>query len=190
MMKFPYGVNKKIKIKLPTKMDLLNWCSYGIGTYIKNDFPCRRDPQNKDSNFPFMRFQVALIHSMSFSLCCPLDDGIAIFYKIVEKIDNILSATIHIDGNVHIHHKECLVHSNRTDEHKKYCYFFLHIYKLTQIMDKPTHIPHTAEHHADLFHISCPDQCSSVVLPPLATSDCSLIAKVMQKPKMSSRVIS
>lgn len=51
-------------------------------------------------------------------------------------------------------------------------------YKLTQIVDKPTCVPDTTGHHISLldhFLISCPEKCFVEVLPPLGTSDHSLI---------------
>lgn len=52
---------------------------------------------------------------------------------------------------VAISHKECLVHSNRTDKEGKYCYDFAIAYKLTLIVGKPTHVPNASELHAKLF---------------------------------------
>lgn len=105
-------------------------------------------------------------------------------------IDDITShnllASIHICGDFNIHHKEWLVHSNITEEEWKYCHDFSIAYELTQVVGKPIRVPDTTGHHAnvlELFFASCPDQYSVEVLPPVNTSDHSLIsAKFDAKP--------
>lgn len=62
-------------------------------------------------------------------------------------------------------------------------------YDLSQIVAKPTRIPDTTGHHANLldslYHIFSWKKYSTEVLPPLDTSDHSLIdVKVNAKPKM------
>lgn len=96
-------------------------------------------------------------------------------------------ATIPICGDFDIHQKEWLVHSNITDEEWKYCHDFSStFYELCQVVGKPIRVPDTTGHHAnvlDLFFTYCPDQYSVEVLPPVNTSDHSLIsAKVDAKP--------
>lgn len=59
---------------------------------------------------------------------------------------------------------------------------------MTQIVDKPIRVPDIDGHHAnllDIFHASYLDQCSTEILPPLGTSDYSVIhVKTDAKPKI------
>lgn len=72
-------------------------------------------------------------------------------------------------------------------------YDFSIAYELIQFVDKFTCILNTAEHHAnqlEVFFTSCSNQCSTELLPPLASSDHSLIfVKVDAKPKSTSDVM-
>lgn len=82
------------------------------GTKTKNGHP----------GLPYMYICVALIHGtiFIFTLYRPQDDGIVMFDRISETINNIipgyLSVSFHICGNFNICHKEWLVHANKTDE--------------------------------------------------------------------------
>lgn len=90
------------------------------------------NPQNKQPDSPFVYFHMALIHNMLFNYC-PLDDGIAIFSRITEKIDDVFdhpSTNFHICDDLNIHHKQWLFHSNITDNEGKYCHDFSITYKL------------------------------------------------------------
>lgn len=135
------------------------------------------------------------IISFIFTVHHPQDDGIEILDKIAEKIKDILSdhssASILICGDFNIYCKECLVHTARNEE-GRYCYVFV-AYDLTQIVNKPTHAPDTMRHHVDLLDVfltSCPEKYSSEVVPPLNTSDHSLInIKVDAKLKASRNVL-
>lgn len=64
---------------------------------------------------------------------------------------------------------------------------------MIQIVDKFTCILNTAEHHAnqlEVFFTSCSNQCSTGLLPPLASSDHTLIfGKVDAKLKSTSDVM-
>lgn len=79
--------------------------------------------------------------------------------------------------------------SHSCDEQKKCCYDFL-TYELTQIVNKSTHVPNTADHHAILLGFvltSCPVQCFAEVLLLLGISDYTLIhVKIDVKPKAST----
>ena len=94
-----------------------------------------------------MCFRVALLHNTAFifTLYRPLTDGVGIFDSIAGKIDSIMSvhptASIHICGDYNIHHKDWLIHSNKTTAEGRHCHDFALAYDLTQIVDKPTHIP-------------------------------------------------
>lgn len=130
---------------------------------MKDGFPCDRDPQNMNSDFPFMGFRVALIHSMPFvfTLYSPQDNA-TVKDRITKKIDNTSSLFIpqlHFCGDFNIHYKVWLFHSNRTDAEWK-LYNLYKTYELTQIVNKPTLVLDKAEHHTNLLHLflaSCPD---------------------------------
>lgn len=67
-----------------------------MGVYIKDAFPCSRDNQKENSEFPFTCFRVTLVYSMYliFSFYHPQNDGIVMFGKITEKTDDILFGSI------------------------------------------------------------------------------------------------
>lgn len=74
-----------------------------VGAYIKDGFPCRSNSHNKVPDLPFICFRVIFVNStFFFTLYRPQDDGTAVFDKIVEKIDNVISecplANIYIYG--------------------------------------------------------------------------------------------
>lgn len=97
--------------------------------------------------------------SSIFTVYSPQDDGID---KIAENTDDNPSAKIHICDDFNIHHKEWLVHSNKSDEEGRYCYDFSITYDLIQIIDKHTHVPDTTVHRTNLlnlFFASCPEKC-------------------------------
>lgn len=52
------------------KQDLQNCHSHGFTAYIKDRFQCGRGNKNKNSDFPFMCFQVAFVHSKTFIFHC------------------------------------------------------------------------------------------------------------------------
>lgn len=123
----------------------------------RNGFLYGREHENPD--FPFMDFQVAFIHSMSFVfiMYCPWDNGIAMFDRIAEKIEDILS-----DHHFNVHNV-WLIPLDTTNEEGKHCHDFPVAYELTQIVDKPTCVPNTSGHHANLLHLqSCQMFCWSI----------------------------
>ena len=157
--------------------------------YVKEGFPCSRDTTLKDPYLPYMCFRVALLHNTAFifTLYRPQTDGVGIFDSIAGKIDSIMSvhptASIHICGDYNIHHKEWLIHSNKTTAEGRHCHDFALAYDLTQIVDKPTHIPDQPGQFSnllDLFLTSCPDACSQSVHSPLGSSDHCLVQVEVQ----------
>lgn len=94
-------------------------------------------------------------------------------------IFSLTSTRFHIFGGFNIYHKEWLVHSNKTNAEGKYCRDFSIAYELTQIIREPTQVLDKKGHQVNLLSFiltSCPDKCLSKVLPPLGTSDHSLIS--------------
>lgn len=69
-------------------------------------------PKTEEADLPFMCFHVGLVHcnSFFFTFYRMQNDGTAMFDKIVEKIDNILSgdpsARIPLCDDFDIHHKD------------------------------------------------------------------------------------
>lgn len=102
---------------------------------MKDGLPSGRNSQNKDLNFPFMCFQVTIVHSMSITVNHSPNDGIAMFERIAEKLNDIsfdhLLSSIHSCGHFNVHHKEWLVPSNITSEKCEYYHDFFIIYKMT-----------------------------------------------------------
>lgn len=69
-----------------------------------------------------------LVHCMSliFTVYCPQNDGIAMFDKIAEKIEDILYvrplASVHLCRDFNIHQREWFVHLSKTDEESRLLY--------------------------------------------------------------------
>lgn len=151
-------------------------------------------PKNEEPDLPYMCFYVALILSTTFvfALYCPQNEETVIFSDISEKIDNILtqfpSASFHNCGDFNIHHKEWIVHSNKTDFEGRYCRDYSIAYELTQIIGEPTCVQTTCHqvNILNLFLTSCPDKCLTKVLPPLGTSVHSLISVQFNAKPMTS----
>lgn len=83
-------------------------------------------------------FQTSLHHSLSSTEA----DRTLTFNEIVERIHSIFSeppppVSIHICGNFNIHPKECLVHSNKTEQEGRYSRDFFIDYEQTQIFICP-----------------------------------------------------
>ena len=178
------GYNCPIK-----KDDHMGRHTHGLLVYVKEGFPCSRDTTLEDPYLPYMCFRVALLHNTAFifTLYRPQTDGVGIFDSIAGKIDSIMSvhptASIHICGDYNIHHKEWLIHSNKTTAEGRHCHDFALAYDLTQIVDKPTHIPDQPGQFSnllDLFLTSCPDACSQSVHSPLGSSDHCLVQVEVQ----------
>ena len=178
------------------KHDHLNRHGHGLGVYVKEGFPCGRDLSHEDANSPYMCFRIALLHSTAFIfvLYRPQDDGCQVFESIASQIDKIQldypSANIHVCGDFNVHHKEWLVHSNKTDPEGRHCHDFSVAYELTQIIDAPTRVPDVAGHYPnllDLFLTSCPDRCTHTVSSPRGRSDhCMVSVSINVQCKKSS----
>lgn len=91
------GLNHSIPVQefiflsyLPLKYDLLNQHGHGL-QFISRKVSLVTDISKMRTLISHC-LQVALVHSLSFvfTVYCPQDDGIAMFNRIVEKIDNIL----------------------------------------------------------------------------------------------------
>lgn len=130
-----------------------------------------------------MYFHVALIHSTTFifALYCPQYEGSVIFNWTSEMIDNIFTkfplTSVHICSDFNIHHKDWLVHSNKTGKEGRYYGDFSIAYELTQIIEELTPVPNVMWQQANLFNLFltyCTDECLAKVLPTIGTSDHSL----------------
>ena len=96
------------------------------------------------------------------------------FDRIAEMIDLILkdnpNANFHLCGDFNVHHKQWLIHSNKTDKEGSHLYDFSIAYNLTQIVKEPTRVPDRPNEFPsllDLFITSIPDKYSPFVSSPL-----------------------
>jgi len=116
--------------------------------------------------------------------------------SIASQIDKIQvdypSADIHICGDFNVHHKEWLVHSNKTDSEGRHCHAFSVACELTQIVDSPTRVPDVAGQYPnliDLFLTCCTERCIHTVSSPLGRLDhCKVNVSINVQCKESSDV--
>lgn len=109
------------------------------------------------------RWPLFIVLTIVFIMYCLSDNGTAMFDRITEKIEDILSdhpsASICICGDFNVHNV-WLIPPDMTNEEGKHCHDFPVAYELTQIMDKPTCVPNISGHYANLFHLlSCQMFC-------------------------------
>ena len=95
---------------------------HGLAVYVKEGLPFARDLPLENSAYSYLRFQLALLHSLSYffflywspplSLCMAFD-------SISSHIDDVLSinpsANVFVFGDFNVHHKDWLTYSDGTD---------------------------------------------------------------------------
>ena len=154
---------------------------HGLAVHVKEGLPFARDLSLENSVDSYLRFQLALLCSVSyffFLYPSPSSSLCMVFDSISSNIDEVLSinptANVFVFGDFNIHHKDWLTYSGGTDKPGELCYNFAISNNLTHIINFPTRIPDCDSHSPallDYFLSSDTSICSTMVFPPLGNSD-------------------
>ena len=102
---------------------------HGLAAYVKEGLPFARDLSLEKSVDSYLRFRLALLHSMSyffflyrslFSLLCTVFDSISSNIDAVFLINP--SAYVFVFGDFNIHHKNWFTYSGGADKPGELCY--------------------------------------------------------------------
>ena len=155
---------------------------HGLVVYVKDGLPFARDLSLENSADSYLRFQLPLLHSLSyffFLYRSPSSSLYTVLDSISSNIDYVLSinqsANVFVFGDFNVHHKDWLTYSGGTDRSGELCYNFSNISNdFTQIVNFPTRIPGCNSYSPallDLFLSSDASICSTMAFPPLGNSD-------------------
>ena len=148
---------------------------------LEEGLPFARDLSLENSADSYLRFRLALLHSVSyffFLYRSPSSALCTVFYSISSKIDEVFSINpspnVFIFGDFNVRHKDWLIYSSGTDRPGELCYNFSISNDLTQMVDFPTRIPDCDCHSPallDLFLSFDASICSTMAFPPLGNSN-------------------
>ena len=154
---------------------------HGLAVYVKEGLPFPHDLSLENSVDSYLRFQLALLHSVSdffFLYRSPSSSLCTVFDCISSNIDEILSinlsANVFVFGDFNVHYKDWPTYSGGNDRPGKLCYNFSISNDLTQIVDFPIWIPDCDSHSPsplDFFLSFDASICSTIAFPPLGNSD-------------------
>ena len=154
---------------------------HGLAVYVTESLPFAWDLSLENSADSYLRFRLALLHSMSYFIFLsrsPSPSLCTVFNSISSDIDEVLSknpsASVFVFGDFNVHHKDWLTYSGGTDRPGELCYNFSISNDLTPIVNFPTRIPDCDSHIPallDLFISSDASICSTMAFPPLGNSD-------------------
>ena len=143
---------------------------HGLAVYMKEGLPFARDFCRENSVDSYLRFRLALLHSVSYffflygspSLLCTIFDSISSNIDVVLSINP--SANVMVFGDLNVHHKYWLTYSGGADRAGELCLSNFSISNdLTQIANFPTRIADCDSHSPallDLFLSSDASICS------------------------------
>ena len=133
---------------------------HGLAVYVKEGLPFDRDFSLKSSADSYLRFQQALLHSVSyfFFLCrSPSSSLCTLFGSISSNIDEVLSinpsTNVFVFGDVNVHHKDWLAYSGGSNTPGELCYNFSISNKLTHMVNVPIQILAFDSHSLALLHL-------------------------------------
>ena len=154
---------------------------HGLAVYVKEELPFARGISLENSADSYLRFQLALLHSVSyffFLYRSPSSALCTVFHSISSNIDEVLSikpsANVFVFGDFNVHHKDRLTYSSGTGRPGELCYNVSISNDLTQMVNFPTRIPDCDSHSPallDLFISSDASICSAMAFAPLGNSD-------------------
>ena len=134
-----------------------------------------------------MSYFFFLYRSPSSALC-------TVFDFISSNIDEVLSINpspnVFVFGDFNVHYKDWLSYSGGTDRPVELCYNFSISDDLTQLVNFPTWIPNCISHspaRLDLFISSHASISSTMVFPPLGSSDHVVVSVSIDFPLNSQR---
>ncbi|XP_047140024.2 probable RNA-directed DNA polymerase from transposon BS [Hydra vulgaris] len=168
----------------------------GLGIYIHKNSPICRETRFESTDYSFMCFCLAQLHSIAFLFVLyrsPSSQDCTILDVISDQIDQALSlypsANIVVVGDFNAHHTDWLGSSVSDSAGVKALNFCLS-QSLTQIVNFPTRFPDNPNHlpsPLDLCLVLDPSQCSISPHSPLGTSDHGLISlKLLSNSSTSS----
>ena len=103
---------------------------HGLAVDVKERLPFAQDLSIENSANSYLRFQLALLHSVSyffFLYRSPSSSLCTVFDSISSNIDDILSinpSAVLVFGDLNVHHKDWLTYSGGTDRPGELCYNF------------------------------------------------------------------
>ena len=167
---------------------------HGLAVYVKEGLPFSQDLSLENSVGPYLCFQLALLHSVSYlfflyqlsslSLCIVFD---SISSNIGEVLSINPSANVFAFGDFNVH-QDWLIYSGRTDRSGELCYSFSMPDNLNEMVNFRTWIPDCDSQSPallDLFISSNTSICSTVVFPPLGNSDHVVVSVFIDVPSYS-----
>ena len=102
---------------------------HGLKVHVKEGLPFARDLSRENSADSHLCFELALLHSLSYSLSyflfryqSPSSLG-SVFHSVLSNIDVVLSinlSAVFVFGDFNIHHKDWLTFSGRTNRAGSY----------------------------------------------------------------------
>ena len=115
---------------------------HGLAVYVKEGLPFARDLSLENSADSYLRFWLALLHSVSyfFFLYRPPSSSLCtVFDSISSNIDEVLlispSVNLFVFGDFNVHHKDWITYSSWTDRSGELCYNFSISNNITQMAD-------------------------------------------------------
>ena len=127
---------------------------HGLAVSVKEGLPFARDLYLENSADSYLRFRLALLHSLSyffFIYQSPSSSLHTVFDSIASNIDEVLSISLSANvldfGDFNIHHKDWLTYSGVTDRTGELSYNFFVSNDLTQMINFPTRV-HDCESHS------------------------------------------
>ena len=144
-----------------------------MDSYVKEGLPFARDVSPEKSADSYLRFRLALLHSVSylfFLYRSPSSALCTVFDSISSNIDEVLSinpsANVFVFGDFNVHHKDWLIYSGGTNRPGEFCYNFCISNDLTQMVNFLKRIPDCDSHCPallDLFFSSDASICSTML---------------------------
>ncbi|XP_065680992.1 uncharacterized protein LOC136094820 [Hydra vulgaris] len=157
----------------------------GLGIYISKNSPICRETRFESTDYSFMCFCLAPLHSITFLFVLyrsPSSQDCTLLDVISDCIDQALilysSANIVVVGDFNVHHTEWLG-SSVSDSADIKTHNFCLSQSLTQIVNFPTRFPDNPNYLPsllDLCLVSNPSQCSVSPHSPLGGSDHGLVS--------------
>ena len=170
---------------------------HSLAVYVKEGLPFARDSSLENSADSYLRFRLALLHSVSyffFLYRSPSSALCTVFDSISSNIDEVLSINpsvhVFVFGDFNVHHKDWLTYPGGTDQTGDFCYNFLIANDLTQMVNFPAGIPDCDSRNPillDLFLTSDASICSTMVFPPFGNSDHVVVSVSIDFPTNSQR---
>ena len=153
---------------------------HGLAVYIKEELSFQQDLSLENSADSYLRFQLALLHSVSYVLLLyrsPSSPLCRVFDSISSNIDEVLSinpsTNVFVLGDFNVLHKDWLTYSGGNDRSGELCYNFSNnpTQMVTFLLGFPTGLWFSQSCSFGFLLFSDASICSTMVFPPLGNSD-------------------